>query len=115
MPTGKARVEARPGGAFSLGWEDGPDRLLEILPNERLVVRWPRDEGELQVAVSLEPKASGTAIYLASTGYAEGEERTILDHRGGWSTLLVCLKNFIEGGDAGFVNAFDEQVREKEA
>ena len=111
-PRGKARVDPRPGGAFSMGWDPGPDRVLEVTPDRRLVLRWPRSQGDLRITVDLETKASGTALYLASTGYGPGEAAEILDHRGGWSDRLVCLKNFIEGGDAGFANAYEDQVRE---
>ncbi|HYM39941.1 MAG TPA: SRPBCC family protein [Thermoplasmata archaeon] len=112
VPTGKARIEPRTGGAFSMGWEGGPDRVLEISPNRRLVLRWPQPQGNLRIAFDLEAKASGTAVYLVSTGYGPGGSAEIPHHRGGWSDLLVCLKNFIEGGDAGFANAYSAQVRE---
>ena len=112
VPKGKARIEPRPGGAFSMGWDGGPDRVLEITPDRRLALRWPRSRGDLRVAFDLETKASGTAVYLSATGYGPDEASEILYHRGGWSDLLVCLKNFIEGGDAGFANAYDAQVRE---
>lgn len=112
VPRGKAHVEPKVGGTFSIGWDDGPDRILEYEPDRRIVLRWPRSHGDLRVEFILEPKSSGTAIYLLSTGYREGEASEILYHRGGWSDLLVCLKNFIEGGDSGFANAYDAQVRE---
>ncbi len=112
VPRGKARIEPRPGGAFSMGWDEGPDRVLELTPDRRIVVRWPRARGDLQVAFDLEAKASGTAVYLRSVGYGPDETAEILYHRGGWSDLLVCLKNFLEGGDAGFANAYGSQVRE---
>jgi len=112
VPKGRARIDARPGGVFSMGWDEGPDQVLEIAPGRRLVLRWPRPAGDLRVAFDLETKASGTAVYLRSTGYGSAEASEILYHRGGWSDLLVCLKNFIEGGDAGFANAYEAQVRE---
>ena len=112
VPAGRARIEPRPGGAFSMGWEDGPDRVLEMESDRRLVLQWPRPQGDLRVTFDLEAKASGTAVYLASTGYPANESAAILDHRGRWSDLLVCLKNFVEGGEAGFANAYDAQGRE---
>lgn len=111
VPRGKARVELRAGGAYSLGWDEGPDRILEFERDRRVVLRWPREKGDLQVAFGLEPKSSGTAIYLTSTGYGDGEQAEILYHRGGWSDLLVCLKNFVESDDAGFENGYEAQVR----
>ncbi len=112
VPKGKARVDPRPGGAFSMGGDGGPDRVLEIEAGRHLALRWPRANGDLRVSFDLEAKASGTAVYLASVGYGPDEAPEILHHRGGWSDRLVCLKNFIEGGDAGFANAYDAQVRE---
>ncbi len=112
VPQGKVRVDPTAGGAFAMGWDDGPDRILDLEPDRRIALRWPRPRGDLRVEFTLEPKSSGTAIYLVSTGYREDEAADILYHRGGWSDLLVCLKNFLEGGDAGFENAYDAQVRE---
>lgn len=112
VPAGKARVEARVGGAYAMGRDVGPDRILEMVPDRRLVLRWPRSQGDLRVAFDLEAKASGTAVYLTSKGYGSEEAGEILHQRGSWSDLLVGLKNFIEGGDAGFANAYDAQVRE---
>ncbi len=113
VPLGKARVDSRAGGAFSMGWDHGPDRILEFEPPHRLVLRWPREQGDLHVTFTLEPKSSGTAIYVTSAGYGAAEQAEILYHRGGWSDLLVCLKNFLEAGDAGFANAYDAQVRDR--
>ncbi len=112
VPVGNARVEARVGGAYAMGRNEGPDRILEMVPDRRLVLRWPRSQGDLRVALDLEAKASGTAVYLTSGGYGSEEVGEILHQRGSWSDLLVGLKNFIEGGDAGFANAYDAQVRE---
>ena len=112
VPKGKARVDPEVGGPFSMGWDDGPDRILDLVEDRRIALRWPRSQGDLRVEFSLEPKSSGTAIYLLSTGYGEGEANENLYHRGGWSDLLVCLKNFLEGGDSGFANPYDAQVRE---
>ncbi len=112
VPRGKSRVDPRPGGGFSTGWADGPDGILDLEPGRRITLRWPRPPSELRVEFTLEPKSSGTAIYLASTGYGPDDASEILHDRGGWSDLLVCLKNFLEGGDAGFENAYGEQVRE---
>lgn len=112
VPTGRAHAAPEVGGALSFGWDQGPDRFLAVDPGRGVALRWPRPGGDLRVEVNLEPKASGVALYLRSTGYRPEESLEILHHRGGWSTLLVCLKNFIEGGDAGFANRFADQVHE---
>lgn len=112
VPAGKTRVEPNLGGAFSLGWETGPDRILEIEPTRRMVLGWPRPAGDLRVSLDLEEKASGTAVYLGSTGYRSDESQEIIEHRGRWSDLLVCLKNHVESGSAGFVNPYAAQMQE---
>ena len=111
VPTKRARAELRAGGAFAFGREDGPDRILEIERGRRMVLRWPLREGELRVSLELEEKASGTALYVVASGYADIASPRIIEHRGRWSDLLVCLKNQIESGHAGFLNAYEDQMR----
>ena len=112
VPEGRARVEPRVGGAFLPGRGPAPGRILELDPGQRLVLEWPHAQGAARIEIRLEPKASGTAVYLVKSGYPEGHEAAVLHDRGMWSDLLVCLKNFIEGGDAGFANPYEAQVRE---
>ncbi len=111
MPGGRARIEPEVGGAFAMGWDAGPDRILELATPDRLVLGWPRPAGDLRVSVGFEAKSAGTAVYVDIAGYRQGEEATILRHRGEWSDLLVSLKNFVETGDSGFANAYRDQVR----
>lgn len=113
VPAGLARVEARAGGTFDFGWPEGPNRILEIATGRRLSLGWPKGEGNLRVTLDLEEKASGTAIYLSSTGFSAHQLEEILRHRGRWSDLLVCLKNYVEGGDSGFENRYEAQVQER--
>lgn len=110
VPKGRSRVEPQIGGTFLAG--RGPPGLVAALdPGSRVVLEWPRAESAARMELRLEPKSSGTAVYLVKSGYAPGHETTVLRDRGMWSDLLVCLKNFVEGGDAGFANAYEDQVR----
>ena len=111
--SGIARVDPRPAGAFSFGWREGPDHVFEWERNRRIALRWARPFGTLRVAFDFEEKASGTAVYFAATGFIEGDTKEILSQRGRWSDLLVCLKNFVEGGSSGFLNAYTDQVHEE--
>ena len=111
VPSGIARVDPRPGGAFSLGWSGGPNGILEWRPGRRIVLRWPRESGQLALGFDFEEKASGTAIYFSMTGFAGNRESEIVHQRGRWSDLLVCLKNFVESGTSGFLNAHADQIR----
>ena len=112
VPQGKARVEPRIGGTFLPGRGGSPGRIQSIEPETSFVLEWSERESVSRVEVRMEPKSSGTAVYLTKTGYREGNATAVLNDRGAWSDLLVCLKNFVESGDAGFANAYDAQVRE---
>ena len=111
VPQGRANVEPRVGGVFQPG-RGGPGRIRELAQGERLVLDWPHAASMTRVAFVLETKASGTAVYLEKSGYREGDSAAVLQDRGAWSDLLVCLKNFVEGGDAGFANPYEAQARE---
>src|SRR3989442_1499986 len=111
IPRGIARVDPRTGGAFSFGWSEGPNGILEWRPGRRIVLRWPRESGDLALGFDFEEKASGTAIYFSMTGFAGNEQSEIVHQRGRWSDLLVCLKNFVESGTSGFLNAYADQIR----
>ena len=112
VPQGRTRIEPRAGGTFVPGRGGPPGRIVALEPDRGVVLEWPAAESPARVELRLEPKSSGTAVYLEKTGYPPGHEATVLRDRGMWSDLLVCLKNFVEGGDAGFANAYDAQVRE---
>lgn len=112
VPDQAARVEARPGGAFSFGSPDGPDRVQEWDAGRRIVLRWSREPEGRDVRFDFEEKASGTAVYLTAMGLPSTDPEAILQQRGRWSDRLVCLKNFVESGASGFQNAYADQVRE---
>jgi len=112
VPDQAARVEPRAGGSFSFGSADGPDRVVEWDAGKRIVLGWSREAVDRLVRLDFEEKASGTAIYLAATGLPANDPEEILRQRGRWSDRLVCLKNFVESGVSGFLNAHADQVRE---
>lgn len=109
---GEATVEPRTGGAFGIESSGDPDRVEEWTPNRRIVLRSSRDSDDHTLRFEFEEKASGTAVYLVEHGFARDDVDNILHHRGRWSDRLVCLKNFVESGSSGFLNAYDDQVRE---
>jgi uncharacterized protein YndB with AHSA1/START domain len=111
IPDGIARVDPRSGGGFSFGWPGGPNRIVEWKPDRRIVLDWPRESGHLALGFDFEEKASGTVIYFAMTGFVGNGGTDIVRQRGRWSDLLVCLKNFVESGTPGFLNAYADQVR----
>lgn len=112
MPIRIAVVTPHPGSAFSFGWPDGPDQVLEWIVDRRIALSWSRKSASLVLGFDFEEKASGTAIYFSATGFPAGDEAEIVRQRGRWSDLLVCLKNFLESGTSGFLNSYADQVRE---
>ncbi len=113
VPRGRTSFGVPDQSAFFFTPGDGP---TDISPGESngggVRLTWHRKGYELHGAVDLEPKASGTAIYVTARGYPAGSESAILRDRGRWSDLLVSLKNFLEAGDAGFASPYTDQVRE---
>jgi uncharacterized protein YndB with AHSA1/START domain len=101
VPRAEARLEPRSGGTIALGTGDGPDRVLG----------WSGEEGRA-ARFEFEEKASGTAVYLAESGFPSGDFGLVLRERGRWSDRFVGLKNFVESGSSGFTNAYEAQVHE---
>ena len=110
-PRGRAVVEPRPGGAFALGRGGGPDRVREIETNRRLVLAGGTGPEGMRVSFELEAKASGTAVYLRAVGYPQDRPGDVLRDRGAWSERLVNLRNYVESGEAGFLDPYETQAR----
>ncbi len=112
QPRGTAAVEPPPGGVFSFGWDDGPIRVTEWKPAQRIALQWSHRNSDLSIVFDFEEKASGTAIYFSIEGFTDNDPRDIVRQRGRWSELFVSLTNFLESGESGFSNSYEEQVRE---
>ncbi|MBI4416627.1 MAG: SRPBCC domain-containing protein [Euryarchaeota archaeon] len=108
---GRAAVDI---AAKVYGWgnAEGPDGILETDLNKRLAVRWRHRGKDTTVAWSLEGKASGTGVYLLHNGLADGADTDRNALRGWWSGLLVDLKNYLETGETGFTEPYEEQQGE---
>jgi len=112
QPRGNAAVEPRPGGIFSFGWDEGPVRVTEWKPDQRIALQWSRRTSDLAIVFEFAEKASGTAIYFSIGEFTDKDPQDIVRQRGRWSELFVSLKNFLESGESGFSNSYDQQVRE---
>ncbi|OLD37833.1 MAG: hypothetical protein AUI83_24420 [Armatimonadetes bacterium 13_1_40CM_3_65_7] len=112
QPRGNAAVEPRPGGTFSFGWDQGLVRVTEWKPDQRIALQWSRRTSDFAIVFEFEEKASGTAIYFSIVGFADNDPQDIVRQRGRWSELFVSLKNFLESGESGFSNSYDQQARE---
>jgi uncharacterized protein YndB with AHSA1/START domain len=103
---GAANVDLSPGGRYA--WGSTVASILAVEPGRKLSVAWP---GTGTATFDLEPKASGTGVYFRHEGLPEGA-RELRNLRGWWSSLLVDLKNYLEAGEVGFLESYDEQQAE---
>jgi uncharacterized protein YndB with AHSA1/START domain len=93
-------VEPRAGGRYELGWKyevngkevsGGPTRILEIVPDERLVVDWPDWRGDSLVPVQsvtwlLEPEGAGTRVTVIHAGFTRTVDFS--DYPFGWGHFM---------------------------
>ena len=100
-----AVVEPRVGGRYVLGWnykvddrdvEGGPTQILDIVPNEKLVLDWPDWRGDATVTGQtitflLEPSGAGTTLTFVHAGF--GRTTDMGDYGFGWADMLATLVN----------------------
>ena len=103
-----ASVEPRAGGRYTYGWNysvagrevaGGPTRILEIVPNEKLVTDWPDWRGDATVPKTtvtwlLESVGKGTRVTLIHSGFTRTTD--ISDYTPGWAEFLDKLKALAE-------------------
>src|SRR3989304_1854335 len=82
--------------------------LAAVEPGRRLSMSWPRTG---TATFDLEPKSSGTGVYFRHEGLPE-DAQALRNLRGRWSSLLVDLKNYLEAGEGGFLESYEEQRAE---
>lgn len=94
-----AKVELKPGGVFSYGWEaGGPQQVVRIEPGRSLDVTWQwGGEGETHVRWELSESGGRTRLNLVHSGFGDRKSQ---DYYAGWTSFLVCLKAMLELGDA---------------
>jgi len=93
-------VEPKVGGRYELGWRyqvdgkdvaGGPMRILDIVPNQRLVVDWPDWRGDATVPMQsitwlLEPHGDGTRLTLIHAGFTRTVDFS--DYPFGWGHFM---------------------------
>jgi uncharacterized protein YndB with AHSA1/START domain len=96
-------VEPRVGGRYELGWKyevdgeevaGGPLKILDIVPNERLVVSWPDWRGDSSLPTQsitwqLEPDPAGTRVTLIHAGFVRTVDFS--DYPFGWGHFMSEL------------------------
>jgi activator of HSP90 ATPase len=93
-----ANIDPRPGGAFSLFDGVIAGRILELVPNERIVeawrvADWPAGIYSI-VRFELKPQGTGTLLIFDHTGFPEGSKSSLSsgwqEHY--WDTLTKYLE-----------------------
>jgi uncharacterized protein YndB with AHSA1/START domain len=94
--TAKSEVEPFAGGRYSFGWQgEGPIRILEIVPNEKLSYTWAHgNDPETVVSWTLEGSGGTTRLLLVHSGFADRETE---DFRTGWLKHALWMKSLVEG------------------
>ena len=108
MSVGNVKVDLRPGGAYSMAFNqaDGESRGLsgvyrEISPPERLVMTWVWDNNGLagiETLVTLEFAAAGAETELTLTHEKLPSQNACDLHNQGWTSSFKCLDRVIEEG-----------------
>ena len=102
-------VDSRPGGTYSFGWTamwegkavpTGPARIIELVPNERLVTDWIEWHGDPSVPLQritwlLEAEGSQTRLTLIHDRF--GRTVDISSYPFGWWDYLQKLQLFLAG------------------
>ena len=103
-----AVVEPRVGGRYDVGWQyrvdgrdvhGGPTRVLDIVPDEGLVLDWPDWRGDASVVgqrieFHLVPNGGGTRLTFVHAGF--GRAADVGDYGFGWGELLDGLRSEAE-------------------
>ena len=96
-----ARIEPAVGGAYDLGWSsEGPVKILDLAPGERLSYSWTSEKDDAVGTVvtwEVEGSAGRTHLTLVHTGFAA--DRAGIDYGLGWLDYLNRIKQMVEAGD----------------
>lgn len=91
-------VEPKVGGEYSFGWGNGPTKILDIQPDEKLSYAWEfPQEPDTVVTWRLEGSAGRTRLTLVHSGFAPG--RNMEDYQIGWMHFLNRMKFLAEVGE----------------
>jgi uncharacterized protein YndB with AHSA1/START domain len=99
-----ATVEPYVGGRYDLGWNGaGPTKILEIVPNEKLVILAPQEanspygSGDTIVTWTLEASGGKTRLTIAHSGFAADAETDGLQF--GWLNFMNWIRSLVEYGE----------------
>ena len=93
-----AVIEAEVGGRYDLGWERGPVRITDLVPDRALALAW-RQPDLPETVVRWDLRTSHGHTYLTLTHGDFTDDRLAEELRQRWVPLLVELKRMLELGE----------------
>ncbi len=92
-----SEVEPVRGGRYRFGWKgEGPVRILDIVPDEKLSYSWEHgNDPETVVTWTLEGSGGTTRLLLVHSGFGE---RDTEDFRTGWLKHVLWMRGLVEKG-----------------
>lgn len=108
--TGGAKGRLETGATVTWDFADFPGafpvHVAEVVPNERIVLRWDANDKtedgasyETTVTMRFEPLDDGrTLVTIAEEGWraTDGARESAFDNCEGWTGMLTCMKAWIE-------------------
>jgi uncharacterized protein YndB with AHSA1/START domain len=110
-----AEIDLRPGGAFSLSWEQHGTvrgRVVDVEPNQRFSYRWitigdrehadPVEGNSTLVEFTLHAEGDGTRLRVVESGFASldaeaaQQSERYEDNRRGWGIKVSDLREYAE-------------------
>lgn len=105
----KAEVDPKPGGKISFGWEGGPVKILEIVPDRKLSYSWQWEkEPETVTTWELEESGGTTKLTVVQSGFAP--DRNCEDYYIGWHKYIHRLKALLESDDWERIRVIDSDA-----
>jgi uncharacterized protein YndB with AHSA1/START domain len=96
----KAEVEPEIGGRIDFGWDHGPVKILELVPDKAIAYSWELAGGPPETVVRWELEGSGGHTHLTLVHSGFGPDRGTDGYQLGWQEFLVTLRRMHELGAA---------------
>jgi len=98
----KAVADVRVGGAFSFGWDHGPERVQAFAPREFVSFNWHYRGEQTLVTFAIEPTTdpNRTRARIRHVGFSPEDKSTLFSYYEGWLTLLHGLGLYVATGES---------------
>lgn len=94
----KAEVEPEVGGRINFGWDHGPVKILELVPDKVVAYSWQHADGPPESVVRWELAGSGGHTHLTLVHSGFGPDKATDGYQLGWQEFLVSLRRMHEVG-----------------